>query len=128
MIVENLIPNPWHSANPNDGREVPTHLKVLSALAYWQLKPPASKTRGFVEDASGMVEWQSLNSTAVVVGDMFNRFESAAATARTGARFVSPMVAPCEPQGWHRDRIKTVIAHPSQGNLGIVTNSLLAVT
>lgn len=94
VIIENLIPNPWYSATPNDPREVPTHQRVLSALAYWELEPSGSETRGFVEDVSGVVEWQSSNTSAAMIGNMFNRFDSAAQTARAGGRFVSPWFAP----------------------------------
>jgi len=89
IVLDQLIPNPWYSATPNDPREVPTHLKVLNALAYWSLKGSDSESRGFVEDVSGLVEWQSSDPTAAVVGNVFSRFDSAADAAEPN-RFVSP--------------------------------------
>jgi hypothetical protein len=89
VVVDQLIPNPWYSATPNDPKEVPTHLKILNALAYWSLKNSDSETRGFVEDVSGLVEWQSSDPTAAVVGNVFSRFDSAADAAEPN-HFVSP--------------------------------------
>ena len=94
VVLDKLVPNPWYSATPNDPREVPTHLKVLSALAYWELKSSGSETRGFVEDVSGLVEWQSSDTTAAVVTNMFNRFDSVTEAAEDEGRFVSPWFAP----------------------------------
>jgi len=94
VVLDQLVPNPWYSATPNDPREVPTHLKVLSAIAYWELKPSGSETRGFVEDVSGLVEWQSSDTTAAVVTNIFNRFDSVAKAAEDEGHFVSPWFAP----------------------------------
>lgn len=94
VVIDNTIPNPWYSANASVGREVPTHLRVLSALAYWELKPSGSETRGMVEDVSGVVEWQSSDADAAMVGNMFSRFDSAAEAAKSAGKFVSPWFAP----------------------------------
>jgi hypothetical protein len=94
VILDQLVPNPWYSATPNLPKEVPTHLKVLSALAYWELKSSNGETRGFVEDVSGLVEWQSSDTTAAVVNNTFNRFDSVADAAKAEGRFVSPWYAP----------------------------------
>ena len=94
VVIDNTIPNPWYSANASVGREVPTHVRVLSALAYWELKPSGSETRGMVEDVSGVVEWQSSDADAAMVGNMFNRFDSAAEAANRTGKFVSPWFAP----------------------------------
>lgn len=93
-VIDHVIPNPWYSATPHDPREVPTHVRVLSALAYWELKPVGSETRGLVEDVSGLVEWQSSDSSAAMVGNTYSRFDSAAEAAKSAGKFVSPWFAP----------------------------------
>jgi hypothetical protein len=92
-IVDHVIPNPWYNANPLDPREVPTHVRVLSALAYWELKSAGSETRGMVEDVSGLVEWQSSDSGAAMIANTFSRFDAAAEAAQSAGKFVSPWFA-----------------------------------
>jgi hypothetical protein len=93
-IVDHVIPNPWYKETPLDPREVSTHVRVLSALAYWELKSVGSETRGMVEDVSGLVEWQSSDSGAAMVGNTFSRFDAASEAARSDGKFVSPWFAP----------------------------------
>ncbi|MBJ7390773.1 MAG: hypothetical protein JHC85_04350 [Chthoniobacterales bacterium] len=93
-IVDHVIPNPWYKETPLDPREVPTHVRALSALAYWELKSVGSETRGMVEDVSGLVEWQSSDSGAAMVGNTYSRFDAASEAARSDGKFVSPWFAP----------------------------------
>lgn len=125
-VIDQIIPNPWYSQTPNETREVPSHLKVLSALAFWELKSSGNETRGFVEDVSGLVEWQSSNASVAVAGNMFNRFDSVEETAGNDGRFVSPWFAPITFS--RADAPVTFTAHWVQGLLSETPSNRITIT